>query len=76
MKRKRVDTVWLVWAHWSDGGWGVWPAVGCAKTRRELNDIAIAYFRQNECLWAMDPIENKHSRRIRYVKHEVERKEG
>jgi hypothetical protein len=74
MKRKQMDTVWLVWAKWSDGTWGVWPYVGCARTRRELNQRAMRFFRENEYLWAMHPIEDRHSRRIKYVKHEFERK--
>jgi hypothetical protein len=68
---KKTDKIWLVWAKWDDGSWDVWPNIGCAKTRHELDDMAVTYFVDNAIWWALNDDCDKHSRRIRLVKHDL-----
>jgi len=63
--------VWLAWAQWNDGTWGVWPALGCGNTRRQLKTSVMQYLIENNVRWALRLRDGvlTYNNRIRLVKH-------
>mgnify|MGYP001091041019 CR=1 FL=1 len=69
--REYLRIIWLAWAQWSDGSWGVWTDLGYGNSRRDLKEKVMEYLVGHTVRWALRKRNGvlTYNNRIRLRKH-------